>query len=68
MPIWIVTVEGGTDMSVKNIIGVVLLCIIIGVPFGVVIHEIGLGEFLSFIGICLVIIAAIYGAVWCLIT
>lgn len=55
-------------MSVKNIIGIVLLCIIIGVPFGFVIHEIGLGEFLMFIGICIVISAAIFVAAWCLIT
>ena len=55
-------------MSVKNIIGLVLLCLIIGVPFGIVIHEIGWGEFLALIGMCLVIIAAISVAVWCLIT
>ena len=55
-------------MSVKNIIGVIILCIIVGVPFGVVIHEVGWGEFLVFIGICTVIIAAIFCAVWCLTT
>ena len=55
-------------MSVKNIIGIVLLCLIISVPLGVVIHEIGWGEFLAFIGLCIVTFAALWVAVWCLVT
>ena len=54
-------------MSVKNIIGVVLLCLIIGVPFGFVIHEIGWGEFLAFLLVVIVEAAVLFVAGWCLL-
>ena len=55
-------------MSVKNIIGVAILCGLFLAAIGCVIREIGWREFLAFLGFVVVMCTIVAVSLWCILT